>query len=182
MSKEGNRSPQTYFPKSAVCLFPFPTVGYPPGRAAQQRSQRVHDDVVHLASSQTVTVLQIFNSRRRKARQHDRARGRTASISPARTTGTAGGEKQQNIHQHRPVQFRLLSGLPEVLKWNKHSFRRFFPSCADRHIEDHRRDPGKNGRVVSIRHRLLPCSLFPRYPHRTAARIMKIMILCSGCI
>ena len=65
------------------------------------------------------------------------------------------------------------------MKWNKHSFRRFFPSCADRHIEDHRRDPGKNGRVE---YPPPPAALFPRYPHSTAARIMKIMILCSGCI
>ena len=179
MSKEGNRSPQTDFPRSAVCLFPFPTVGYPPGRAAQQRSQRVHDDVVHLTSSQTVTVLQKFNSRRRKARQHDRDGDGQLPFPQHERQGQPDGEKQQNIHQHRPVQFRLLSGLPEVLKWNKHSFRRFFPSCADRHIEDHRRDPGKNGRVE---YPPPPAALFPRYPHSTAARIMKIMILCSGCI
>ena len=44
------------------------------------------------------------------------------------------------------------------MKWNKHSFRRFFPSCADRHIEDHRRDPGKNGRVE---YPPPPAALFP---------------------
>lgn len=97
MSKEGNRSPQTDFPRSTVCLFPFPTVGYPPGRAAQQRSQRVHDDVVHLASSQTVTVLQIFNSRRRKARQHDRDGDGQLPFPQHERQGQPDGEKQQNI-------------------------------------------------------------------------------------
>ena len=125
----------------------FPVAEEPMGVAAEERTEGVHDDVIHLAPAQGIAVLQIFDPCGEAKRSNNGEERGKSPLSQYEGQGQPQGDKQEHVHQHRAVQFRLDLRLAEAVKGNQNRFAGALPSCVDGHIEDHSRNSRKHCQI-----------------------------------